>query len=61
MPKFKVFFSCAEDPYMEIEAENEDEARELAKQEYDMDDFDAFIINHGDRGYFIPEECFEIE
>jgi len=56
MPKFKIFFTCVEDPFVTIDAENEDDAWLQAEELYEDEDSKGFTYS----GYFRPEEIHRI-
>lgn len=58
MPKYRVYFTCEEDPFLEIEAASEDEALALAEERYNEKPFDDCFTSHG---HFSVDEAYELE
>jgi hypothetical protein len=66
MSKFKVYFECNQDPYIIVEAEDQEEARIMAEELYDDSDFEIFTndvfpeISKQYSGYFKSSDVEEL-
>lgn len=56
MKKFKVYLTCVEDPYVEVEAKSKEDALLQVAELYDSEDVQSFTYS----GYFRSEEVEEI-
>jgi len=57
MKKFKVYLTCQEDPYVEVEAKNQEDALDKVAELYDEQDSQCFTYG----GYFSPSEVIPVQ